>query len=52
MIFLLWHRLAQAVFDNLALIFAIGIAIGLSVDGSGASRSCRCNWLSSYEKQY
>ena len=26
-----------AVFDNLALIFAIGIAIGLSVDGSGAA---------------
>ncbi len=25
-----------AIFDNLALIFAIGVAIGLSVDGSGA----------------
>ena len=24
-------------FDNLALIFAIGVAIGLSVDGSGAA---------------
>ena len=34
-------------FDNLALIFAIGIAIGLSVDGSGAAG---CNWLSCYEK--
>ncbi len=26
-----------AIFDNLALIFAIGVAIGLSVDGSGAA---------------
>ena len=41
---------AGGVFDNLALIFAIGIAIGLSVDGSECGRSCRCNWLSCYEK--
>ena len=26
-----------AIFENLALIFAIGVAIGLSVDGSGAA---------------
>lgn len=26
-----------AIFDNLALIFAIGVAIGLSIDGSGAA---------------
>ncbi|HDX9589897.1 TPA: PTS transporter subunit EIIC [Bacillus pseudomycoides] len=26
-----------AIFDNLALIFAIGVAVGLSVDGSGAA---------------
>ena len=27
----------QAIFDNLAILFALGIAIGLSKDGSGAA---------------